>query len=57
MSDEFDDVVNMTPAELERWLDTDESRSVGQSDGGESVGNRRVRVPDRASGPPHARPH
>ncbi|MFS0893381.1 DUF3140 domain-containing protein [Microbacterium sp. 179-I 3D3 NHS] len=32
--------VNMTPAELERWLETDESRSVGQSDGGESTGHR-----------------
>jgi hypothetical protein len=30
----------MTPAELERWLETDESRSVGQKDGGgESVGH------------------
>ncbi|MFV2173043.1 DUF3140 domain-containing protein [Actinomadura sp. LOL_016] len=37
--DEFGDVVNMTAKELERWLDTDESRSVGQSDGGESTGH------------------
>jgi hypothetical protein len=39
---QFDDAVNMTAAELERWLDTDESKSVGQkSDGdGESVGHR-----------------
>jgi hypothetical protein len=37
--DEFEDAVNMTAAELTRWLDTDESRSVGQSDGGESVGH------------------
>jgi len=37
---EFDDVVNMTPSELESWLDTEESRSVGQKDGGgESVGH------------------
>ncbi|WP_394429430.1 DUF3140 domain-containing protein [Streptomyces sp. SGAir0957] len=37
---EFDDVVNMTPAALKKWLDTDESKSVGQSDGGgESVGH------------------
>lgn len=28
----------MTATELERWLGTEESRSVGQSDGGESVG-------------------
>ncbi|MFF0021420.1 DUF3140 domain-containing protein [Streptomyces sp. NPDC005496] len=29
----------MTPGELEKWLETDESRSVGQKDGGESVGH------------------
>jgi len=30
----------MTPAELERWLETDESQAVGQKDGGgESVGH------------------
>ncbi|GAB2488793.1 DUF3140 domain-containing protein [Promicromonospora xylanilytica] len=39
MSGEFDEAVNMTAAELERWLASDESRSVGQSDGGESVGH------------------
>ncbi|QQQ78216.1 DUF3140 domain-containing protein [Saccharothrix sp. 6-C] len=39
MSDEFEDAVNMTATELARWLETDESRSVGQSDGGESVGH------------------
>ncbi|XVS66472.1 DUF3140 domain-containing protein [Actinosynnema sp. CA-299493] len=39
MSDEFADAVNMTATELARWLETDESRSVGQSDGGESVGH------------------
>ena len=38
--DDFDDAVNMTAGEIEKWLDTDESRSVGQSDGGESVGHR-----------------
>ena len=40
-ADEFDDVVNMTPSELERWLDTDESKEVGwkDDDGGESVGH------------------
>jgi hypothetical protein len=38
---DFDAAVNMTPAELERWLGTDESRAVGQKDGGgESVGHR-----------------
>ena len=38
---EFDEVVNMTPKELEEWLQTEESRSVGQSDGGgESKGHK-----------------
>jgi Protein of unknown function (DUF3140) len=37
---EFDDAVNMTPKELEEWLQTDGSKSVGQSDdGGESKGH------------------
>jgi hypothetical protein len=37
---EFAAAVNMTPAELERWLRTDESRQVGQKDGdGESTGH------------------
>ncbi|MFC6882333.1 MULTISPECIES: DUF3140 domain-containing protein [Actinomadura] len=37
---EFGKAVNMTPKELERWLDTEESRSVGQKDGGgESTGH------------------
>ncbi|AKK27754.1 DUF3140 domain-containing protein [Mycobacterium sp. EPa45] len=27
---EFDAVVNMTATELEKWLDTDESKDVGQ---------------------------
>lgn len=37
---EFDEAVNMTPSTLERFLDTDESKSVGQKDGGgESVGH------------------
>ena len=36
---DFDDAVNMSGKELERWLDTEESKSVGQSDdGGESKG-------------------
>jgi hypothetical protein len=39
--DEFEETVNMSPRELEEWLQTDESRSVGQSDGGgESRGHR-----------------
>jgi hypothetical protein len=37
---EFGERVNMTPKQLEDWLATDESRSVGQKDGGdESVGH------------------
>jgi hypothetical protein len=37
---DFDEAVNMTPRELERWLDTDESKAVGQKEGGgESVGH------------------
>ncbi|MFF3487989.1 DUF3140 domain-containing protein [Streptomyces sp. NPDC002701] len=37
---EFGDAVNMTPGGLKKWLDTDDSKSVGQSDGdGESVGH------------------
>jgi hypothetical protein len=38
--DEFEDAVNMPPKQLEEWLETDESRSVGDSDGGESTGHR-----------------
>jgi hypothetical protein len=34
ITEEFDGAVNMSPKELERWLQTDESKSVGQSDGG-----------------------
>ena len=37
---EFNDAVNMTRKELEDWLRTDESKRVGQSDGGgESKGH------------------
>lgn len=45
---EFREAVNMTPAALRRWLDTEESRSVGmlpgggrktEAGGGESVGH------------------
>ena len=37
---EFGDAVNMTAGQLETWLDTDESKAVGQSDGsGESTGH------------------
>jgi len=41
---EFDSVVNMTGGELKRWLETDESRSVGDArNGGESVGHDSAR--------------
>lgn len=37
---DFKEAVNMSPAALEKWLETDESKSVGQSkNGGESVGH------------------
>lgn len=36
----FYDAVNMQPKELDEWLATDESKSVGSKDGGESVGHR-----------------
>lgn len=37
---DFDEAVNMAPAELERWLLTDESKAVGDgSGGGESTGH------------------
>jgi hypothetical protein len=39
--DEFHDLVNLTPTQLEHWLDTDESKSVGQKKDGatESTGH------------------
>lgn len=37
---EFGDAVNMTPEQIEEWLGTEESQSVGQSrGGGEAVGH------------------
>ena len=36
---EFKEAVNMTPKELERWLQTDDSQRAGQKDGGESTGH------------------
>jgi hypothetical protein len=37
---DFRELVNMTPADLEKWLESDDSRSAGQSqDGGESTGH------------------
>lgn len=38
--DAFRDLVNLSPSELEDWLQTDESKRVGDSDGGESTGHR-----------------
>ena len=38
--EEFQEAVNMDADELKKWLETDESKSVGQSnDGGESKGH------------------
>ncbi|MET8869376.1 DUF3140 domain-containing protein [Nonomuraea sp. NPDC004580] len=37
---EFGEAVNMTAKELEHWLDSDDSKAVGQKDGGgESTGH------------------
>ena len=38
--DEFYDCVNMQPKQLEEWLDTEESKSVGDSEGDESTGHK-----------------
>ncbi|MGB3591355.1 MAG: DUF3140 domain-containing protein [Nonlabens sp.] len=39
--DDFYDAVNMTPSEIEDWLETDKSKSVGQDSGdGESKGRK-----------------
>ncbi len=38
--EEFDEVINMSRKELEDWLETEESKEVGQKDGGgESKGH------------------
>ena len=37
---EWRDLVNMAPQELEDWLETDESKSVGDTDDGESTGHK-----------------
>ena len=36
---QFREAVNMSPSELSEWLETEESKSVGDSDGGESTGH------------------
>lgn len=38
--DEWQDLVNMTASELEDWLETEESKSVGDTDEGESTGHK-----------------
>lgn len=39
--EEWRELVNLSPKELENWLDTDESKSVGADDGdGESKGHK-----------------
>ncbi|NNU14759.1 DUF3140 domain-containing protein [Parvularcula sp. ZS-1/3] len=38
--DEWRDLVNMAPKELEEWLGTEESKSVGDSGSGESTGHK-----------------
>lgn len=38
--DEWQELVNMAPQELADWLERDESKSVGDSDSGESKGHK-----------------
>jgi hypothetical protein len=38
--DEWQDLVNMPPTDLEEWLLTDASKSVGGDDDGESTGHK-----------------
>ena len=39
--DDWHQAVNMSPGQLEQWLDSDESKSVGQKDGGgEATGHQ-----------------
>ncbi len=38
--DEWHSLVNMAPGELEDWLETENSTSVGDSDDGESTGHK-----------------
>ena len=45
--EEFDEAVNMTQKELEDWLQTEESQSVGQSDGATGVEGPQVEPEDR----------
>ncbi|WP_026533065.1 DUF3140 domain-containing protein [Arthrobacter sp. H41] len=36
---DWNEAVNMSASALEKWLDTEESKAVGQKEGGESVGH------------------
>ena len=36
---DFRDAVNMSPSDLSEWLESEESRSVGDDDSGESTGH------------------
>ena len=38
--EEWRELVNIPPAELEDWLETEESKSVGDSSNGESTGHK-----------------
>lgn len=55
ISADFDQAVNMTAAELEQWLGTEESKSVGDKSGGEEStghrsGRRIVEIPRKRKG-------
>lgn len=53
--DDFHEAVNMTAKQIEGWLETDESKEVGQkSDGGESVGHHSGRRIIEILGTKHA---
>ena len=48
--EEFEHAVNMTPKELQEWLQTDESKSVGQGEGeskGHESGRRIVEIKNK----------
>ena len=38
--DEWIDLLNISPADLERWLENEESNSVGDAKNGEAIGHR-----------------
>ena len=49
--DDWNDAVNLPRAELQKWLDTDESKSVGDTGGADSTGrksgHRIVAIPEK----------